>query len=95
MNIQIDQPDIKKSVPPDQGLKGRRTSKKVASLGLCLGASTVSIVQLEQEQNLEEGALTHETLPPRLVNYWLYPHEGDPKRTLLTAIKSLDLNSFD
>ncbi|MGD9383651.1 MAG: hypothetical protein PVH55_06330, partial [Desulfobacterales bacterium] len=64
MNIHIDQPDIKKSVPPDQGLKGRRTSKKVASLGLCLGASTVSIVQLEQEQNLEEGALTHETLPP-------------------------------
>ena len=70
-------------------------SEKIRSLGFCLGASTISIVQLEQEQNVREGILTQETLPPRLVNYWLHPHEGNPKRTLLSAIKDLDMNSFD
>jgi len=70
-------------------------SEKIRSLGLCLGASTVSIVQLEQEQNLGEGIPTREHLPPRLVNYWLYPHEGDPKRTLVSALKTLDMSSFD
>ncbi|MBW2681092.1 MAG: hypothetical protein JRD01_10175 [Deltaproteobacteria bacterium] len=95
MNIKTDQPDIKKSVPPDQSLKARGTSKNITSLGLCLGASTVSIVQLEQDQNLREGIPTQEPLPPRLVNYWLYPHEGDPKRTLVSALKNLDMDSFD
>ncbi|MBW2640654.1 MAG: hypothetical protein JRE10_11000 [Deltaproteobacteria bacterium] len=95
MNIKTDQPDIKKSVPPDQSLKARGTSKNITSLGLCLGASTVSIVQLEQDQNLGEGIPTQKPLPPRLVNYWLYPHEGDPKRTLVSALKNLDMDSFD
>ncbi len=68
---------------------------KIRSLGLCLGASTVSIVQVEQEQNLHEGNPTQEKKTPRLVEYSLHPHEGDPKRTLLSALKNVDLNSFD
>jgi len=31
MNIKTDQPDIKKSVPPDQSLKARGTSKNITS----------------------------------------------------------------
>ncbi|MGD8447999.1 MAG: acyl-CoA dehydratase activase [Desulfobacterales bacterium] len=68
---------------------------KIRSLGLCLGASTVSIVQVEQEQNCNEGILKPENSPPQLVEYSLHPHEGDPKRTLLSALENLDLNSFD
>lgn len=78
-----------------QSNRNKLMSEKIRSLGLCLGASTVSIVQLEQDQNLGDGIPIHEALPPRLVNYWLHPHEGDPKRTLVSALKNLDLNSFD
>ncbi|MBW2643014.1 MAG: hypothetical protein JRC89_06510, partial [Deltaproteobacteria bacterium] len=70
-------------------------SGKIKSIGLCLGASTVSIVQVEQEKNLREGNPIQEKKPPRIVTYSLHPHEGDPKRTLLSAIKNLDMNSFD
>jgi predicted CoA-substrate-specific enzyme activase len=78
-----------------QSNRKRLRSEKISSLGLCLGASTVSIVQVEQEQNLHKGILTPGEKPPRLVEYSLHPHEGDPKRTLLSAFKNLDLNSFD
>ncbi len=70
-------------------------SGKIRSLGLCLGASTVSVVQVEQEKNVREGNPTQEKKNPRIITYSLHPHEGDPKRTLLSAIKNLDLNSFD
>ncbi|MGB2929857.1 MAG: hypothetical protein WBB70_13175, partial [Desulfobacterales bacterium] len=83
MSNKTDQPDIKKSVPPDESLKGRYKSKNIKSLGLCLGASTVSIVQVEQEKNLREGNPIQEKKTPRIVTYSLHPHEGDPKRTLL------------
>jgi len=60
---------------------------KTRALGLCLGASTVSIVQVEQDF-LNDGK-------PRVVQYSLHPHEGDPKQTLLSAIEKIDLQSFD
>ena len=63
---------------------------KLRSLGLCLGASTVSIVQLEQD--LIEN---DHTVEPRIISYSLHPHEGDPKRTLLAAFEQLDFNKFD
>ena len=70
-------------------------SKKIRSLGLCLGASTVSIVQVEQEQNPGTGVPTKENNNLRVVKYSLHPHEGDPKQTLLSAIKNINLDSFD
>ena len=33
--------------------------------------------------------------PPRVVKYSRHPHEGDPKRTLLSAINGFDLKAFD
>jgi len=69
MSIKKDQTDIKKSVPSDESLKGRCTSKNIKSLGLCLGASTVSIVQVEQEKNLREGNPIQEKKAPRIVTY--------------------------
>ena len=61
--------------------------QKTRALGLCLGASTISIVQVEQDF-LKDGK-------PRVVQYSLHPHEGDPKQTLLSAIEKIDLQSFD
>ncbi len=59
-------------------------SEKLKSLGLCLGASTVSIVQLETDGRR-----------PKITGYSLHPHEGDPKQTLAAALEQLDMKAFD
>jgi activator of 2-hydroxyglutaryl-CoA dehydratase len=70
-------------------------TKTIKSLGLCLGASTISTVQVEQELN------EHDKNPPstnnstRVVDYSLYPHEGNPKQTLVSVINGFHLNEFD
>ena len=68
---------------------------KLRSLGLCLGASTVSVVQLEQNRNPKTYNPTKHDNNLRIIKSSLYPHEGDPKRTLLRLIDGLDLNEFD
>ncbi|MBW2573685.1 MAG: hypothetical protein JRE61_15525, partial [Deltaproteobacteria bacterium] len=64
----------------------RLFSEKIRSLGICLGASTVSLVQLDQDQIPGKGNPTKVKKSPRVVKYSLHPHEGDPKRTLLSAL---------
>jgi len=68
-------------------------SEKQKALGLCLGASTLSIVQLELDRRLNLNRTGHSK--PRILDYSLTTHEGDPKRTLLDAFTRLDLESFD
>jgi hypothetical protein len=58
----------------------------INSLGLCLGASTVSIVHMAMKKSENK---------PRIVKSSLHTHEGDPKQTLLAALKNFDLKSFD
>jgi predicted CoA-substrate-specific enzyme activase len=53
------------------------------TLGVCLGASTVSFVELENEAG-----------KPRITGHSIHAHEGDPKRTLLAALANYDLASF-
>jgi predicted CoA-substrate-specific enzyme activase len=79
--------------PKGQSSKETHMPAKIKALGLCLGASTVSIVQVEQELVADEKNMPKGK--PRLIAYSLHPHEGDPKRTLVSAIEKLDLNSFD
>ena len=66
---------------------------KLKALGLCLGASTLSIVQLEldRRRNTNQDGNTK----PQVLEYSLYTHEGDPKRTLMDAFDRLELESFD
>ena len=70
-------------------------AKPIKSLGICLGASTVSLVQMQLDPD-QRGS---ESLPQgpglELIDHALYPHEGDPKQTLLKAFEKLDLNAFD
>ncbi len=70
-------------------------SEALKSLGICLGASTVSIALLKQASNPTGGGTVHQSPKPLLIESALYPHEGDPKRTLLKAFEQLDLSSFD
>jgi len=68
-------------------------SDKLKALGLCLGASTVSIVELELDQSRKPDPAGKTN--PRVVDYSLYPHEGDPKQTLIDAFNRIDPESFD
>jgi predicted CoA-substrate-specific enzyme activase len=63
-------------------------TKPLKSLGICLGASTISLCLLEADRG-------NPTRRPRIIDHQLHPHEGDPKRTLLRALESLDISSID
>jgi len=58
------------------------------SLGICLGASTVSTVQLVQDD-------TTGTDRPTITSSARHPHDGNPQDTLVSVLKALDLSSFD
>jgi predicted CoA-substrate-specific enzyme activase len=73
---------------------------KIKSLGICLGASTISLVQLEWDPNkCSSGSAQQNPKAPlpeaTRIDASLYPHEGNPKQTLINAFKKLNLNSFD
>ena len=69
--------------------------KKTRSLGLCLGASTISIVQVEQKEIEDDESPIKMKKDIRVLGHSLHPHDGEPKQALLTAIKEIDLDSFD
>jgi len=66
----------------------------INSLGLCLGASTVSIVHMERKRDIDQKIRKDSEIKPRIVKFSLHTHEGDPKQTLLAALKNFDLKSF-
>jgi predicted CoA-substrate-specific enzyme activase len=73
-------------------------TETMKSLGICLGASTVSLVQMKLNRNQDDhrgAGGDHQGSKPILIDYGLYPHEGDPKQTLVKALERLDLDSFD
>ncbi len=73
-----------KNILPDE--KPNKT-KQLNVLGLCLGASTVTVVQMK-------GSPVRNSIP-EITGFSLNAHEGDPKRTLIRALESIDPNSFD
>ncbi len=68
-------------------------AEKLRSLGICLGASTVSIVQIELDRGEQHNSTANQK--PRIIDFSLHPHEGDPKQTLLDAFNRLEPESFD
>jgi len=70
-------------------------SGKIRVLGICLGASTISIVEIEQDQAIKDRPRAKVRRKPKVVKHILHSHEGDPKQTLLSAISPFDLSAFD
>ncbi len=63
--------------------------KPVNALGLCLGASTVSLVLLR-------GTVSNDAeLRPEVIRHAVYTHDGDPKRSLLKALQAVDWGQID
>ncbi len=67
----------------------------VKALGLCLGASTLSLVQVESEQAPLTDVDSFPGRQPRIVSHWILPHEGNPRQTLMSVFSKLDLSRFD
>ncbi len=87
----------KNTVSPFPGFNvGSGPGKPLRVLGICLGASTVSIVEVfwpgEASGPDSGGSSAH---APKIVKHALFPHEGNPKETLLRALKSVDPNAYD
>lgn len=61
------------------------------ALGICVGASTVSLVHLAQPILNDRAPLKR----PDVVTHTTYPHDGDPKRTLIKLLEEIDLSAFD
>ena len=65
--------------------QSHRLHEPGVSLGICLGASTVSIVQLKSGADYPK---------PHIVSTAIHAHEGDPKKTLRQALENYDLTSI-
>ena len=58
-----------------------RNQAAVRTLGLCLGASTISIVQVEKNGHMHNSKVPV-SAQPKVVAYSMHPHEGDPRQNL-------------
>ncbi len=59
-----------------------------SALGICLGASTVTLVRIEAEAPKEKPSCAASSRP-RIVEHREYPHDGNPKATLLKALQPI------
>ena len=66
---------------------------KLLSLGICLGASTVSAVQVEAVRHQTSGP-DHPGAPARIVDHVIKAHGGNPKKTILSVLQKFDVGSF-
>ncbi len=58
------------------------------SVGLCIGASTISCAQVEAEPVDDFNKV-------KIIGHLIKPHEGNPKKTLQSVFESLNLNPDD
>jgi predicted CoA-substrate-specific enzyme activase len=68
---------------------------KQLSLGICLGASTISVVQVAANRNDDPSGSAEKDNGQRIVDFSVHSHGGDPKQTMMSVIKNLDFNTFD
>ncbi len=69
--------------------------EKTMSLGICLGASTISVVQLEASSNGHPGGWAGKNNGTRVVDFSVHYHGGDPKQTMMSVVNELDFGIFD
>ncbi len=72
---------MKKNTVCNKKTSGIQNSKK--SLGICLGASTITMVELKKSLGNS-----------KIENVHILPHNGNPRNILFSAMEKIDLNSF-
>ncbi|MBU2578302.1 hypothetical protein KKA69_05775, partial [Patescibacteria group bacterium] len=94
------QPDRSLSKKTAEAFSGKPTAispkaGKLRVLGLCLGASTISLVHLEALPGKAGELQNTGPIRPQIVKQSFHVHEGNPKGTFLSVIQRLDIRSFD
>ena len=74
---------------------GNHIQEKVHSLGICLGASTISVVHLEGTASVDSGLLPPSYNSVKLIDYSILPHGGNPKKALLALLSRYNPEDFD
>jgi len=75
--------------------QGRTSEEHLKALGICLGASTVSLVEVMQPRTGTSSGLQPPGAGVRILHHVIHPHEGNPRETLIRGLKSLRLDEFD
>jgi len=70
------------------------SANKTKALGICLGASTISIVGVESSTENTAG-LKKPVKSVKIIDYSIHSHGGNPKRTLASALSRINLNNFE
>ena len=75
-------------------MKPKRFDSRIQALGICLGASTLTMVEIEGRQHHDDIG-KGSVLRPKVIDVNIHPHGGNPKKALLSTIKRLDPSRFD
>ena len=78
----------------EQIFKNRSSTGKRA-LGICLGASTVSVAQVELVSDGNNGNRGISEKNTKVTYHALYPHGGNPKKALFSVFNDIDPDKFD
>jgi len=76
----------------DNSILGNASSAEKCALGICLGASTVSVAQVEI-RSIGNGNQTDKKTT--VTHHALYPHGGNPRKALLTVFDNINPEEFD
>ncbi len=77
-------------------MMGTDESKPViTSLGICLGASTISAVHVQRKQTGDSAGGSNEVRSVEIVDSFTLPHGGNPKKALASFFQKIDPVGFD
>ena len=70
--------------------------KKTKALGICIGAATISVVQVaDYRPHDSKGSSISPEGGIHIVDAAVHSHEGNPRQTIQSILSDLDLNQFD
>ena len=64
-------------------------------LGICIGASTISLVELIQHTPETDQTEAAAASPAQISHFALHTHDGNPKAVLREALQQLDMTAYD
>ncbi|MBU0994631.1 MAG: activase [Proteobacteria bacterium] len=73
----------------------RTLPSKKRSIGICLGASTISAVLIEMPQKENHTGIHTENGRPQMIDCETQTHSGDPEKTLFRVLEKFNLNDID
>lgn len=71
------------------------SNKKILSLGICLGASTISVVQVAANSDSDQSGSAEKNNDTRIIDFSVHSHGGNPKQTMMSVVTDLDFGAFD